>query len=188
MAEETLPPRGSIEAKDPFAMAPPGYGLTSDNERWPWGKPQEEVNPEEVLRQAVESLKVPHVRDEMMKLLMIGASVEALVEGYVFQAFQEGGFSPDVGLLIKGPLGIYIANMAEEANIPYRLLENDDALTEDEMDDARMHPAAYVRTRPHVRGTSVRCAPDEATSALGSDRRRHTCTRSRATIHCWAQR
>ena len=39
-------------------------------------------------------------------------------------------------MLIKGPLGIYIANMAEEANIPYRLFENDDALTEDEMDDA----------------------------------------------------
>jgi len=136
MAEETLPPRGSIEAKDPFAMAPPGYGLTSDNERWPWGRPQEQVNPEEVLRRAVDSLKVPHVREEMLKLLLIGASVEALVEGYIFQAFQEGGFSPDVGLLIKGPLGIYIANMAEEANIPYRLFENDDALTEDEMDDA----------------------------------------------------
>ena len=135
MAEETLPPRGSIEAKDPFSMAPPGYGLTSDNERWPWGKPQEQVNPEEVLRRAVESLKVPHVREEMLKLLLIGASVEALVEGYVFQAFQEGGFSPDVGLLIKGPLGIFIANMAEEANIPYRLFENDNELDKDEMDD-----------------------------------------------------
>ena len=79
MAEE-LPQRGTIEAKDPFSMAPPGYGLTSDNERWPWGKPQEDVDPEAVLRKAVDSLEVPHVREEMMKLLMVGASVEALVE------------------------------------------------------------------------------------------------------------
>jgi len=134
MAEE-LPMRGTIEAKDPFSMAPPGYGLTSDNERWPWGKPQEDVNPEVVLRKAVDSLEVPHVREEMMKLLMVGASVEALVEGYIFQAFQEGGFSPDVGLLIKGPLGLYIASVAEEEGVPYRLFENGDALTEDEMND-----------------------------------------------------
>ena len=114
MAEEMLPQRGTIEAKDPFSMAPPGYGLTSDNERWPWGKPQEDVDPEVVLRKAVDSLEVPHVREEMMKLLVVGASVEALVEGYLFQAFQEGGFSPDVGLLIKGPLAMYIASVAEE--------------------------------------------------------------------------
>ncbi len=136
MEEELLPQRGTIEAKDPFSMAPPGYGLTSDNERWPWGKPQEDVNPEAVLAKAVDSLEVPHVRQEMMKLLMVGASVEALVEGYIFQAFQEGGFSPDVGLLIKGPLALYIASVAEDENVPYRLFENDDALTEDEMDDA----------------------------------------------------
>jgi hypothetical protein len=42
---------------------------------------------------------------------------------------------PDVGLLIKGPLALYIANLAEENNIPYRFFENDDALTEGEMDD-----------------------------------------------------
>ena len=135
MAEE-LPMRGTIEAKDPFSMAPPGYGLTSDNERWPWGKPQQQVNPEIVLREAVDSLEVPHVREEMMKLLMVGASIESLVEGYIFQAFQEGGFSPDVGLLIKGPLGMYIASVAEEENVPYRLFENENALTEDEMDDS----------------------------------------------------
>ena len=70
-----------------------------------------------------------------MKLLMVGASVEALVEGYIFQAFQEGGFSPDVGLLIKGPLALYIASVAEDENIPFRMFENEDALTKDEMDD-----------------------------------------------------
>ena len=39
-----------------------------------------------------------------------------------------------MGLLIKGPLALYIANMAEE-NIPYRFFENDDELTKDEMND-----------------------------------------------------
>ena len=135
MEEEVRPQAGTIEAKDSFAMAPPGHSLTIDNERWPWGKPQEQVDPQTVLDRAVDSLDVPAVREEMMKLLMVGASVEALVEGYIFQAFQEGGFSPDVGLLIKGPLALYIASVAEDENIPFRMFENEDALTRGEMDD-----------------------------------------------------
>jgi len=133
--EEVRPQAGTIEAKDSFAAAPPGHSLTIDNERWPWGKPQEQVDPQVVLDRAVDSLDVPAVREEMMKLLIVGASVEALVEGYLLQAFQEGGFSPDVGLLIKGPLALYIASVAEDENIPFRMFENEDALTQGEMDD-----------------------------------------------------
>ena len=70
-----------------------------------------------------------------MKLLLVGVSVETLVEGYIIQGFQEGRFNPDVGLLIKGPLAITIAGMAEEESIPYRFFENDDELDSEEMDD-----------------------------------------------------
>lgn len=182
MAEE-LPMRGTIEAKDPFSMAPPGYGLTSDNERWPWGKPQEEANPEAVLRKAVDSLEVPHVREEMMKLLMVGASVESLVEGYIFQAFQAGGFSPDVGLLIKGPLGLYIASVAEEENVPYRLFENENTLTEDEMGDTTFfsmmrnnNPAmfAYVSEKineSYRRGDDVESPKEDNFMSIKKDKR-----------------
>jgi len=135
MEEEVRPQAGTIEAKDSFAAAPPGHSLTIDNERGPWGKHQEQAAPQVVLDRAVDSLDVPAVREEMMKLLIVGASVEALVEGYLFQAFQEGGFSPDVGLLIKGPLALYIASVAEDENIPFRMFENEDALTQGEMDD-----------------------------------------------------
>lgn len=126
---------GSIEAKDPFAAVPAGYSLTTDNERWPWGKPPEQVDPAVVIETAIDSLQTRKVKQEMMKLLAVGASVEALVEGYILQGFHEGRFNPDVGLLIKGPLAMYIANMAEEEGVPYRFFENEDALTEGEMDD-----------------------------------------------------
>jgi len=132
---EILPPRGSIEAKDPFAVAPPGHSLTEDNSKWAWGKPPRYVDPDVVMDKAIESLKQPRIKEEMMKLLIVGASVEVLVEGYIMQGFQEGRFNPDVGLLIKGPLSLYIANMAEEAGIPYRLFENSDALEEGKMND-----------------------------------------------------
>ena len=128
-------PVGSIEAKDPFAVAPPGHSLTEVNSKWAWGKPPQIVDPEQALEVAIASLQRPKVRDEMFKLLYTGVSVEVMVEGYVLQAFHDGKFMPDVGMLIRPPLGMYIAHVAEEAGIPYRLFENEDAGTEGQMDD-----------------------------------------------------
>ena len=125
----------SIEAKDPFASSPPGHSLTEDISKWAWGRPPQDVDPEVVIQKAINSLKQPMVKEEMMKLLIVGVSVEVMVEGYILQGFQDGRFNPDVGLLIKGPLSLYIANMAEEEGIPYRLFENDDVLEKGEMDD-----------------------------------------------------
>ena len=126
--DSTAAPVGSIERKDQFAVAPPGYGLTSDNSRWPWGNPPNVVDPKQALDEAIASLEKKKTKRELMKLLMVGASIESLVEGYIFQKFSDGGFNPDVGLLIKAPLAMYIANMAEEESIPYRFFENDDEL------------------------------------------------------------
>jgi hypothetical protein len=130
------PMRGSIEAKDPFARVPPGYSITQDNQNYAWGQPPQMVDPEEALNKAISSLNQKKTKREMMKMLIVGASVEVLVEGFIMQAFQDGKFTPDVGLLIKGPLAMVIAGMAEEEGVPYRLFENDDALERDEMDDA----------------------------------------------------
>ena len=133
--EEFRPPEGSVEAKDSFAPAPPGHSLTQDNSRWAWGKPPNITNPEQALEQAINALKQERIQLEMMKLLVGGASIEMIVEGYLFQAFQEGRFTPDVGLLIKAPLAFYIASIAEEGNIPYRFFENKNALDEGTMSD-----------------------------------------------------
>ena len=150
-------PVGSIEAKDDFAPAPPGHSLTEDNTKWAWGKPQQVVDPEVALEQAINSIKQPKIQLEMVKLLLVGASVEMLVEGYLLQAFHEGRFGPDVGLLIKAPLSFYIASIAEEENIPYRFFENDDALEKGTMDDEmflmmmkRNNPSMFNHIREEI--------------------------------------
>ena len=92
MIENPQPEVGSIAAIDQFAAAPPGHSLTEDNSKWAWGKPPSIVDPEQALEQAINSLKDGKTQLEMVKLLMVGASVEMLVEGYLFQAFQEKRF------------------------------------------------------------------------------------------------
>lgn len=120
---------------DPFSAPPAGHSLTEDNSKWPWGNPPQMVDPNQVLDNLVDKFERPKQKQELFKLMMIGVSVEAIVEGAIFQGFTEGLFTPDVGLLIKGPLGIIIADMAEEEDVPYRMFENDDVFEEGEMDD-----------------------------------------------------
>ena len=72
----------------------------------------------------------------MLKLLIAGVSIEHIVETWVIDGFESGKFSLDVGLLTKGPLGIYIAYLAEEEDIPYRMFEKDDGgRNKDRIDD-----------------------------------------------------
>jgi len=135
MNSEEQPEKGSVEAIDPFSAAPPGHSLTIDNTQWAWGKPPQFVDPEQVLDISIKALKDKRRKDEMLKLLLAGVSVEQLVEGFIFQGFSEGKFTPDVGMLIKAPLAIVIANMAETEGLPYRLFANKDAAEEGKMKD-----------------------------------------------------
>jgi hypothetical protein len=120
---------------DRFSPAPPGHSLTQDNSQWPWGQPPQDADPDAALEKTIARIKQPKLKDEMLKLLMIGVSIEVIIEGIIFQGFQEGMFTPDVGLLMKPSLALLIADMAEEENIPYRLFANDNAGKEREMDD-----------------------------------------------------
>ena len=124
-----------VAKKDPFAKAIPGSSLTADNTKWNWGNPPREVDPEVVLDQAIDFLEQPSNKAEMYKLLIGGVSIETLVEGYMIQGFQEGKFSPDVGLILKPQLALYMTSMAEEDGIPYKLFERKDELTKDETSD-----------------------------------------------------
>ena len=39
MNQDMQPMMGTVEAKDDFAVAPPGHSLTIDNTQWAWGNP-----------------------------------------------------------------------------------------------------------------------------------------------------
>ena len=66
-----------------------------------------------------------------------GVSIEVMIEGYILQGIHDRRFTPDVGLLIKPPLAIVMANMAEEEGIPYRMFENRNAGQRNKMDDKK---------------------------------------------------
>jgi len=133
--------RGAIESRDPFAAAPPGISLTTDNQNWPWGNPPEEVDVDIILENATAKIDEDEIfREEMFKLLVAGISVEHMVEAWLMNGFETGKFSLDAGLLAKGPLAVYIAYTAEQNNVPYRMFEQEDPTA-----DSRMDNIEYLR-------------------------------------------
>ena len=63
---------------DRFSPAPPGHSLTQDNSQWPWGQPPQDVDPDAALEKAINKIKRPKIRGEMLKLLMVGVSIEVI--------------------------------------------------------------------------------------------------------------
>lgn len=113
----------------------PGSSLTSDVSKWPWGRPSRMNNPDEVLDKAVQRLEDPIVRDKLLALLAAGISVQVIVRAINLEAFQQGEYSVDIATMIAPPLALAIADIAEEANIPYQFFANPEKAIPRKMDD-----------------------------------------------------
>ena len=154
--------RGAIESRDRFAGAPPGISLTTDNTRWPWGNPPQEVDVDTVIDEATGRVENDDVfRDELFKLLFAGISIEHIVEAWVIDGFESGKFSLDVGLLAKGPLALYIAYSADQADVPYRMFERDNPEADERMDNEDFlrvlktnNPSMFAKLREGVNETT----------------------------------
>ena len=168
--------RGSAEAIDEFSAAPPGISLTSDNSKWPWGNPPEETDVDVIVENAARKLQSDEVfRDEVFKLLLAGVSVEHIVETWVIDGFENGRFNLDAGLLAKGPLGIFIAYMADTIVGPSRMFEKDTPQDERRMDDATYfrlmktnNPAMFSTIREGI-NRAVRNGERELMKAMSKD-------------------
>lgn len=91
---------------------PPGNSLTDTPGKWPWERPARFSNPDDVIDYTIDSISNGPVRDDMIKMMMAGITVEELVEQIAFKGFMAGAFTPDVAELIKPAVGIFLADMA----------------------------------------------------------------------------
>jgi len=91
---------------------PPGNSLTDAPGKWPWERPARFSNPDDVIDYTVDSISNGPVRDDMIKMMLAGITVEELVEQITFKGFMAGAFTPDVAELVKPAIGIFLADMA----------------------------------------------------------------------------
>ena len=86
--------------------APPGIGMT----------------------QVIEQFEL--AKENILKLMVAGISIEEIVSMTVFNGFMEGKFNPDVAELIKPALSLYLMKLADDVDAPFKLYAEDQPTNE----------------------------------------------------------
>ena len=101
------------------ASAPPGIGMTQPKGQWQWEQPPLITDPNQAIDAIVDQFDL--AKENILKLMVAGISIEEIVQTTVFNAFMEGKFSPDVAELIKPALSLYLMKLADDVDAPFKL-------------------------------------------------------------------
>ena len=114
---------------------PPGNSLTDAPGKWAWERPARFSDPDDVIDHTIDTISNGPVREDIIKMMLAGISVEEVVEQITFKGFVAGAFTPDVAEIVKPALGIFLADMALEEGFEPKMFV-DPAPVEGEMSDA----------------------------------------------------
>lgn len=93
---------------------PPGHSLTDTPKKWSWDQPPEFSDPNDAIDYVVEGLEKASTKQDLVRMMAAGISVEELVTQIGFKGFMEGFYTPDVAELIKPSIAIYLMGLAED--------------------------------------------------------------------------
>ena len=105
---------------------PPGNSLTDAPGKWAWERPALYPDPDDAIDHVAGMVTTPPLRDDMLKLMMAGISVEELVNQISFKGFLEGAYTPDVAEITKPAVAIILTDMAVQSGIEPRLFVDSD--------------------------------------------------------------
>ncbi len=115
--------------------APPGHSLTGNPGQWPWERPPEFADPNEVIDTIIGRLENGNGKEDLTKMMLAGITVEELVDQISLKGFMNGAFSADVAELIKPAMAVYMIGLADDAGFSAKLFvrnpEEDEELSDD---------------------------------------------------------
>ena len=126
------------EEFEKFNAPPPGHSLTDEPGKWPWENPPQFTDPKEAYDFIISKAEEPVNEENFVRLLLSGATVEAITNTITFGGFTGGFFSVDVAELLKTPIALHFIGLAAENNIPAQVFntnpeqEKEDRLIPDE--------------------------------------------------------
>ena len=131
----------------------PGFGMTQPQGHGAWEQPPEIADPNHAVDAVIDTFE--NNRVNITKLMIAGVSVEEIINTTVYNAFMQGKFTPDVAELIKPALAVFLTDMANQADIPFRMFADD--YEESEIDDNELleimkqrNPKMYSDMREEV--------------------------------------
>lgn len=148
---------------------PPGNSLTDAPGKWQWEQPPRFPNPDDAVDYAVEMMTNGPVRDDMLKMMLAGITVEELVEQLSFKGFMAGAFTPDVAEIIKPALGITLVDMALQEGFEPQMFV-DEKPVEGQVEDSTFFEIAKDRN-PELYDAMNEMINKEQRMAISNDER-----------------
>lgn len=120
----------------------PGESLTKPPRSYPWERPPEMNDPEEVLQTYVRKLNEVDRMEGLMDALEVGFPLKDLVEGLIRTGVANGIHTIDVGMIIAPVIHDYIKSFADELEIEY-----DEGFEDKEQIQKERKARTYLKTK-----------------------------------------
>ena len=91
---------------------PPGNSLTDAPGKWSWEQPPRFPNPDDAIDHAISMIEFGPAKEDMLKMMIAGVTVEELVNQISFKGFMAGAFTPDVAEIIKPAMAVFLVDAA----------------------------------------------------------------------------
>ena len=98
-----------------------GANYAADTRNYPWHRPPDLVNYDEVVDYLIQKMNEPQELELVYALLDIDAHVSTIVSSLLMQGISRGKFSIDLAVLMAGPIARYIGILADEQDIKYNM-------------------------------------------------------------------
>lgn len=95
----------------------PGQSLTTEPKNYPWERPPEMSDVDEVISFYMKSMSSPKVIDNLLDMLELDTPVDAIVEAFTTSNVMKGMHNMDIKLLVSPVLHEYIATIGKAAGI-----------------------------------------------------------------------
>lgn len=111
-----------------FNAPVPGQSLTGSPRQFPWERPPELNDPEDVIQMYLTKMNKPEVTKSLMDLVELGTPVATLTQGILRGGVSNGVHSIDVSLIVSPVIHEFLKTTADKLGIPY----NEGFVDEDE--------------------------------------------------------
>lgn len=95
----------------------PGQSLTREPGSAPWEQPPRYTDPEEAIVQLLDTLTEEKQALHICAMLDAGIPVSTIVHSLLLQGFTQGYWSPDLAIIISGPLAAIITKIGMMAGV-----------------------------------------------------------------------
>lgn len=141
----------------------PGQSLTTPPKQYPWERPPEMVDPEDVIQYYIQKLNKPEAMEGVMDALELDITVKDLTEGMLRMGVANGLHSIDVSLIVAPVIHDFIVGFANDLGIEY-----DEGWEDKKAVEQERKAKTYIKTKKKMEKLMQRGAFKEAPKASAS--------------------